>query len=186
MRYLLTPRLKIITGVYELQKPYFNLDASDVDRELGVQRAKGYELSVSGQHLDNFDINVGVLVDDVAIVGPNLAAEGVGPVAVGQPRLQYSVNVNYALPWWSAASLDLSASHFGQAPAVVDNRVDVPAITFLNFGGRYEFKLFGRNSTLRVQIQNVSNSTWWTVAFTPGYYLTPGPRTVFAYLTTDI
>jgi iron complex outermembrane receptor protein len=186
LRYLLTPRLKIITGVYELQKPYFNLDASDVDRELGVQRAKGYELSVSGQHLDNFDINVGVLVDDVAIVGPNLAAEGVGPMAVGQPRLQYSVNVNYALPWWSAASLDLSASHFGQAPAVVDNRVDVPAITFLNFGGRYEFKIFGRNSTLRVQIQNVSNSTWWTVAFTPGYYLTPGPRTVFAYLTTDI
>jgi iron complex outermembrane recepter protein len=186
VRYLLTPQLKIITGVYQLQKPYFNLDTDNIDRELGVQRARGYELSVSGQHLANFDVDVGVLYDKVAIVGPDLAAEGVGPVALGQPRLQYSANVNYGIPWLPAASLDLSAAHFGQAPAVVDNRVYVPAITFLNIGGRYEFKLFGRNSTLRVQVANVAGSTWWTVAFTPGYYLTPGPRTVFAYLTTDI
>jgi iron complex outermembrane recepter protein len=40
-RYLVTPRLKVIAGVYELQKPYFNLDTNGVDRELGVQRAKG-------------------------------------------------------------------------------------------------------------------------------------------------
>jgi iron complex outermembrane recepter protein len=186
LRYLVTPQLKVITGVYELQKPYFNLDTNNIDRELGVQRAKGYELSVSGQHLGNFDVNVGVLVDKVAIVGQDLAAEGVGPVAVGQPRLQYSANVNYTIPWWSAASLDLSAVHFGQAPGTVDNRVYVPAITVLSLGGRYEFRIFGRNSTLRVQVQNVADSSWWTVAFTPGYYLTPGPRTVFAYLTTDI
>jgi hypothetical protein len=46
--------------------------------------------------------------------------------------------------------------------------------------------MFGRNSSLRVQIQNAPSSSWWTVANTPGYFLTPGPRTVFAYLTTDI
>jgi iron complex outermembrane recepter protein len=186
LRYLVTSRLKVITGVYELQKPYFNLDTSDIDRELGVQRAKGYELSVSGQHLANFDVDVGILYDKVSIIGPDLAAEGVGPVALGQPRLTYSANVNYAIPWWSAASLDLSATHFGAAPATVDNRVYVPAITILNLGGRYEFKMFGRNSSLRVQIQNAPSSSWWTVANTPGYFLTPGPRTVFAYLTTDI
>ncbi|MFZ1869020.1 MAG: hypothetical protein WAU49_11095 [Steroidobacteraceae bacterium] len=37
-----------------------------------------------------------------------------------------------------------------------------------------------------MQIQNVLDSSWWTVANTPGYILTPGPRTIFAYLTTDI
>jgi iron complex outermembrane receptor protein len=186
LRYLVTSRLKVITGVYELQKPYFDLDTSDIDRELGVQRAKGYELSVSGQHLANFDVDAGILYDKVSIIGPDLAAEGVGPVALGQPRLTYSASVNYAIPWWSAASLDLSATHFGAAPATVDNRVYVPAITILNLGGRYEFKVFGRNSSLRVQIQNAPSSSWWTVANTPGYFLTPGPRTVFAYLTTDI
>jgi iron complex outermembrane recepter protein len=185
LRYLLTPRLKLITGVYELQKPYFNFDTSNVDRELGVQRARGYELSLSGQQLANFDVNLGLLVNKVAIIGPDLAAEGVGPVALGQPRLQYSASIDYTIPWWSVGSLDLSVNHFGQAPGSVDNRIYVPAITVLNFGGRYRFKMFGRNSTLRLQIQNVSDSVWWTAAYTPGYFLT-ARRSIFAYLTTDI
>ena len=185
VRFLVTSNVKLVTGVYELQKPYFNFDTYGVDRQLGVQRAKGYELSLSGQPLTNLDINIGVLVDKVAIVGPDLAAEGVGPVAVGQPRLQYSASANYTIPWWSAASLDVSAQHFGVAPATVDNRIYVPAITFLSVGGRYEFRMFGKNSTLRVQLQNVPNYTVWTVAFTPGYFMT-ARRTMFAYLTTDI
>src|SRR5262249_14687539 len=52
LRYMVTPQLKIITGVYELQKPYFNLDMSGIDRELGVQRARGFELSISGQQIE--------------------------------------------------------------------------------------------------------------------------------------
>lgn len=186
LRYLVTPHLKVITDVYELQKPYFNLDANNVDRELGVQRAKGVELSISGQPLSHLDIDAGILVDQVGILGADLAAQGVGPIAIGQPRLQYTANVNYTIPGWSAASLDLAAVHFGRAPATVDNRVYVPTVTELSLGGRYEFTVLGKNSTLRVQVQNVSDSSWWTVAFTPGEFLFPGPRTIFAYVTTDL
>ncbi|HEY7889742.1 MAG TPA: hypothetical protein VIC29_16085 [Steroidobacteraceae bacterium] len=186
VRYLVTPRLKLIAGVYELQKPYFNLDANSVDRQLGVQRAKGAELSISGQRIDHFDINVGILVDKISIIGTDLAAAGVGPVALGQPRLTYSANIDYTIPWWSAVTLDLAATHFGKAPATVDNGLYAPAVTWLNVGGRYEFTVLGKNSTLRVQIQNASDSYWWTIANTPGDFLFPGRRTVFAYLTTDL
>jgi len=48
-----TPRLKIITGLFELQKPYFNLDTNNADRDLGVQRAKGFELSIAAELLEN-------------------------------------------------------------------------------------------------------------------------------------
>lgn len=186
LRYLVTSRLKLIADVYELQKPYFNLDAHNVDRDLGVQRAKGVELSISGRPIGNLEVNAGILADKVGIVGAELATEGVGPVAIGQPRLQYTVNLNYTIPWWSVASLDLAAARFGHAPATVDNGVYVPAATELSLGGRYEFKAFGRNSTLRVQVQNVLDSVWWTTALTPGDFLFPGPRTVFAYVTTDL
>jgi len=186
VRYLVTPRFKVITGVYELQKPYFNLDTNGTDRDLGVQRARGFELSISGQQIAHFDINAGILAAKVAIVGSDLAAEGVGPIAIGQPRLQYVANVNYTLPWWPVLSLDLGAVHFGSQPASVDNRIYTPAVTQLNIGGRYKFSLFGRNSTLRVQIQNAPNSYWWTNVFTPGDFEWPGPRTVFAYVTTDL
>ncbi len=185
-RYLVTPRLRIITGVYELQKPYFDLDASGIDRELGVQRAKGAELSISGQQIDHFDINIGVLVNKISIIGTNLAAQGVGPVAVGQPRLWYNANIDYTIPWWPALTLDFAANHFGAAPATVDNRLYAPAATQLSLGGRYAFSVLGKNSSLRVQVQNLANSEWWTTANTPGDYLFPGKRTVFAYLTTDL
>jgi iron complex outermembrane receptor protein len=186
MRYLLTPQLKVIAGVYELQKPYFNPDANGVDRELGVQQARGIELSISGQQIAHLDINVGILAAKVSIVGPDLPAEGVGPIAVGQPRLQYVANVNYTVPWWPVLSLDLAAIHFGTQPASVDNGVYTPAVSQLNLGGRYKFTILGKNSTLRVQFQNAAGSYWWTNFYTPGYFQWPGPRTVFGYLTTDL
>lgn len=185
-RYLVTPRLKVVAGVYELQKPYFDLDTNGVDRQLGVQRGKGAELSISGQRIDHFDINVGILVDKVSIIGPDLGAEGVGPVAVGQPRLWYTANIDYTIPWWPVATLDFTATHFGKAPATVDNGLYAPAATVLSLGGRYAFTVLGKHSSLRVQIQNVSDSDWWTTGTTPGDYLFPGTRTVFAYITTDL
>ena len=186
LRYLVTPHFKIITGVYELQKPYFNLDTSGIDRELGVQRAKGLELSISGQQIAHFDINAGVLAAKVNVIGPDLAAQGVGPIAVGQPRLQYVANINYTFPWCPVASLDLGAIHFGAAPASVDNGIYSPAVTQLNLGGRYKFTVLGKDNTLRLQVQNATNSYWWTNIYTPGFFQWPAPRTVFAYLTTDL
>ena len=186
LRYLVTPQLKVIAGVYELQKPYFNLDASGVDRELGVQRARGLELSISGQQIAHFDINVGVLAAKVSVVGPDLTAQGVGAIAVGQPRLQYTANLNYTVPWWPVLSLDLGAVNYGREPATVDNGLHTPAVTWLNLGGRYKFTAFGKNSTLRVQVQNAPNSYWWSNVYTPGLFQWPSPRTVFAYLTTDL
>jgi iron complex outermembrane receptor protein len=186
VRYAVTPKLKIVAGVFELQKPYFNLDTNNVDRELGVQQARGIELSVAGEVTEDFHVNVGVLDGRVGITGPDLAAEGVGSVAVGQPRLMYVANANYSLPWWEAASLDVSATHFGTAPESVDDGVFTPAATFMSVGGRYKFTTFGENSTLRLQVQNVLQSKIWSSVYTPGFFQWPGPRTVFAYITTDL
>jgi hypothetical protein len=131
-------------------------------------------------------INAGVLAAKVSIIGSSLAAEGVGPIAIGQPRLQYTANVNYTIPWWPVASLDFGAVHFGSEPATVDDHLYTPAVTQLNLGGRYAFTIFGANSTLRVQIQNLTGSFWWTNAYTPGLFQWPAPRTLFAYITTDL
>jgi hypothetical protein len=115
-----------------------------------------------------------------------LAAENVGSVAVGQPLLTYVANADYVLPWWPAASLDVSATHFGAAPASIDNGVYAPAVTRVNLGGRYQFTAFGKKSSFRLQIQNILAAKEWTTQYTPGFFQWPQPRTVFAYLTTDL
>ena len=186
IRYVVTPKFKIIAGVFELQKPYFNLDTDNVDRELGVQRAKGVELSIAGELAKYLHVNIGVLDGKVSIIGSNLAAEKVGFVAVGQPLLTYVANINYDLPWLPAASMDVSATHFGTAPASIDNGVYSPAVTLVNLGGRYQFTAFGKKSSLRLQIQNLLATKKWTTQYTPGFFQWPPPRTVFAYITTDL
>jgi iron complex outermembrane receptor protein len=186
LRYALTPQFKIIAGVFELQKPYFNLDSNNVDRELGEQKAKGLELSIAGEPFPNFHLNVGILADRVGITGPDLAAEGVGPIAVGQPHFMYVMSANYSLPWWPALSLDISATHFGDQPESVDNSIYTQATTQVNVGGRYKFAAFGTSNSLRVQVQNLQNGKGWTNVYTPGFFEFPGPRTVFVYLTTDV
>jgi iron complex outermembrane recepter protein len=131
-------------------------------------------------------LNIGVLDGKVSILGPNLVAEKVGFVAVGQPLLTYVAHVNYVLPWLPASSLDVSATHFGTAPASIDNGVYAPEVTKVNLGGRYQFTAFGKQSSLRLQIQNILATKKWTTQYTPGFFQWPQPRTVFAYITTDL
>jgi len=184
VRYVLTSRVKLIAGVFEIEKPYFNLDTSNVDRVLGLQRATGFEGSVSGEVVRNLDVTAAVLVGEVKVIGPNLNAEGVGSMAFGQPRVTASVNASYKLPQRPAISVDIAAFHFGRAPASLDNVAQNPSQTVLALGGRYRFTILGAPATLRVQVQNLTNSYFWNLGYSPGFSQFPS-RGVFGYLTAD-
>ena len=184
VRYLLTPQVKLIAGVFEIEKPYFNIDKSNVDRALGLQRATGLEMSVSGEVLKNLNVAAGVLLGEVKIVGPNLSAEGVGSIAFGQPRVYSVINADYKFPRWRALSADIAIFHFGTAPASVDDVTQNPAQTVLLVGGRYRFTILGAPATLRVQVQNLTNFYFWNMGYSPGFSQFP-PRAFFGYLTAD-
>jgi iron complex outermembrane recepter protein len=185
LRYLITPKLKLIAGAFEIEKPYFNFDTSNVDRQLGIQRARGVELSLSGEIFPNLNVAVGALLGEVKIIGSNLAAEGVGTTAFGQPHTQGTINANYKFPWLPALSVDITFQEFGTAPASVDDVAQNHTATVLAVGGRYRFKLWGAPTTLRVQVQNASDFYIWNYGYSPGFSQWP-PRSYFAYLTADI
>jgi iron complex outermembrane recepter protein len=185
VRYPITSKLSLIAGLFELNRPYFNFDTDNVDRQLGVQRASGLELSLAGEIVTGLSINAGALIGHVAVIGPDLAALGVGSAAVGQPSNQEQINLDYALPKLSGLSVDLAGGHFSAAPATVDDGVSIPQVFFISFGERYKFKLLGAPAMLRVQLQNMSNAYIWNIGYSPGF-LQFSPRTVFAYLTVDL
>jgi iron complex outermembrane recepter protein len=185
LRFTLTPKLKLIAGVFEIQKPYFNFDTNNVDRQLGLQQARGVELSLSGELAPQLQVSAGLLAGRVAIVGPNLQAEGVGPIAFGQPRLTFVINTDYRLPQLPSVSMDLTVYHFGAAPSSVDNVVYADPVTQYTLGGRYRFTMFGKPATLRLQVQNLTNLYVWNIGSSPGY-IQFSPRSVFGYLTADL
>jgi iron complex outermembrane receptor protein len=185
LRYAITPNVKLIAGVFEIEKPYFNLDLTNVDRQLASQHASGVELSLSGEIVPNLHVTAGALLGQVRIVGPNLAAEGIGPVAFGQPYSQGILNASYTIPQMPNLSFDITFSYYGESPGSLDDVARNPPWYLYNIGARYKFESFGNSTSLRVQIQNLSNFNEWNYYYTPGFSQS-SPRTVFAYLTKDI
>ena len=185
LRYLLTPKLKVIAGVFEINKPYFNIDSHNVDRDLGVQRARGFEFSLSGEVLPRLNVTAGALLGQVLIEGPNLAALGVGRDAFGQAHNQGVINADYGFARWSGASVDVTFFHAGATPSSINDAIYAPLANLLSFGGRYRFAIHGAPATLRVQVQNVTNTYVWVTGYNPGYYLM-APRSFFAYVTVDV
>jgi iron complex outermembrane recepter protein len=183
IRYLLTPKVKLIAGVFEIEKPYFNLDSSNVDRELGSQRATGLELSASGEVIKNFNIAAALLWGEVKTIGTNLQAEGVGPVPLNQARFTGTINASYKFP--SAVSADVTIFHFGPYPASIDDKAQAPGGTLLALGGRYRFKILGAPATLRVQAQNLTNTYFWNLSYSAPLFTQYQPRAFFGYLTAD-
>jgi iron complex outermembrane receptor protein len=185
LRYLLTPSIKLVGGIFEIQKPYFNFDTASVDRLLGIQRDRGFELSLSGEVASNLHVTAGLLLGDVEIRGQDLAAQGVGPAALGQARVQSAINANYKSLKWPAFSADIAFTFVGAAPATLDDRVYNHAQKLVNIGGRYKFSLADHPATLRVQVQNSTNDYFWNLGTSPGFSQVQ-PRSLFAYLTVDL
>lgn len=185
IRYLLTPKVKLIAGIFEIEKPYFNLDSSNVDRALGLQRATGLELSASGEVLRNLSVAAAVLYGEVKIIGPNLQPEGVGSIALNQARFTSTINASYRVPSLPALSADLAILHFGPYPASIDDMAQAPGGTLVALGCRYRFIVLGAPATLRVQIQNLTNIYFWNLSFNAPQFTQYQPRAVFGYLTAD-
>lgn len=185
IRYLLTPRVKLIAGIFEIEKPYFNIDSRNVDREVGLQRAAGLEGSLSGEVLKNLNVTAAVLWGAVKILGPNLQSEGIGSFALNQPRVVAAVNAEYTLPPLPAISADISASHFGWYSGSVDGAVQGPPKTVVSVGGRYKFKVLGAPTTLRLQVQNLTNTYFWNIQYDSPAFSQFQPRAFFGYLTAD-
>jgi iron complex outermembrane receptor protein len=185
VRYPITSRLMLITGIFEIHKPYFNFGADNVDRQLGIQRASGLELSVSGQAATGLTVNAGAVLAAVEVTGPHLFSEGIGSAAVGQTRDQLRVDFDYAYPQWHALSLDLTLVHWGRAPATVNNQLYASPFTTLRIGGRYRFELMESSAMLRLQVQNLTNIQVWNIDYSPGFYQF-APRALVAYVTVAL
>jgi iron complex outermembrane receptor protein len=185
-RYRLASNVRVIAGLFDINKPYFNLDTSNVDRNLGGQHARGLEISISGEPIENLHLNAGALIDRLEVVGRNLSAAGIGSTPVGIPRGFVEFSADYSFRRWPATGLDASVRHWGPNAATVNDAVVLPSTTMVNVGARYKFTLLQAAATLRVMANGITSTPYWYVySTTPGYYMYYG-RSLFSYLTVDL
>lgn len=177
--------LTLIGGVFDVRKPYFNVDSAGLFRRLGEVRHRGVEISVAGQLARGLSLVAGTVVLDARVSGPAVESGIAGKRPVGVAPVRAQANIDYALPSLRGVSVDASITAFGRRIASLDNRLKVPATATVNIGGRYRFQLGRVPATLRIVTYNLFDTFGWVVAGS-GSFTTNGPRRVGAYLALDL
>jgi len=184
VRFTLNDRIKLVGGVFDLRKPYYNLDAADRFTLLGDVVSRGVEFSVSGAVTPRLSVVAGGVLLRPRVTGQGVALGRVGRRPVGLSPRSLDLNVDWRPEPLPGFSFDVSASNIGHTPSVVDNAVSIPSRTLVDLGTRYAFKLGGRDATVRAQVSNVGNVYGYDLRGAGAYDLIAG-RIFSGYLTID-
>ena len=174
LRYSITPAVQLVAGVFEIKKPYFERDPTNLYTRLGTLRHRGIELSLAGQVLDGMTVVAGTVLLQARVSGSLVDQGAIGNVPIGaKPRIS-RLDVEYGPKEWNGISVDARVENIKKGFADAANTLKVPSHTTLNLGARYRFKAYDVPATLRLRVQNVTNTYAWD--------LQGGNNLFFAYI----
>jgi iron complex outermembrane receptor protein len=192
IRYAILPRLSLVAGVFDVRKPYFNLDSDRVYRELGTVRHRGLELSLAGQPLEGLSVVAGAVLLDAEVSGEAVDLGIIGSKPVGTTGRTIRANLDYRLPFFKPLSMDLGISHQAGKVASAREYIELGGrqlmtepVTSFDIGARYRFKAGGAPTTLRAMITNVLDDYGWNVSSNSGFRFTDTRRFLLS-LAADI
>ena len=180
----LNPKLKLIGGVFDVRKPYFNLNAENEYLQLGNIRNQGAEFSLAGELSPQLNLVAGAVLSRPRVVGEDVSEGRVGKKPVGLPTRRLELNLDWHPNWIEGLSFDLSTSYSGAVVATVNNRVSIPARTFVNTGVRYVTKVNGYATTLQLSVNNLFDTKGFDLRGAGAYDIIAG-RLASAYLGVD-
>lgn len=170
LRYALTPDLSLVAGVFQVTKPYFNLDPARRYRQLGTVRNRGIELSLAGKIRPGLSLVAGTVLLDPRISGEAVATGLIGDRPVGQVRRRSILNLDWRQnSGRGPLSFDLALESLSARMGNASNTLEAPGYTTLTVGARYRFDLFGKTALLRPQVQNLLNEYGWQVSPSGGF-----------------
>ncbi len=184
LRFALTDEVKLVAGVFDVRKPYFNLDAARRYGALGDVINQGIEMSVAGPVTSRLSVVAGAVLLRPRVRGSGLTITGVGPRPVGAISRRIELNADWRPQWISGLSLDISASHRSPETATVSNLTTIPARTLVDIGGRYQFTVAKQSATLRLQVENLTDLQGFESRGAGVYDFIAGRR-FGGYLTVD-
>ncbi|MES2452005.1 MAG: TonB-dependent receptor [Pseudomonadota bacterium] len=174
VRWAITGKLKLIVGVFDLRKPYFQLDAANRYSLLGQIDNKGIEVSLSGAATPRLDIVAGAVVSDPRVSGDAVRLGFVGSTPVDKPGKRFEANANWRPPGLDSLTFELGVTYVGRRAATTDDAVYLPSRTLVDLGARYAFKLAGSSAQLRLAITNIGNVYGFDLYGAGNYDTTPG------------
>lgn len=158
VRYQITPELQFVAGAFQIDKPYYGLDAKLLFRELGDIRHRGMELSLAGTLNENLTIVAGAVFLRPRITDTTGAAGATQLTAVGPiPRL-VRVNVQYRPDAVPGLALDAKVESVSSRYLDVNNTRRLSGAITFDAGVRYNTTLADVPVRFRLQGRNLTNT----------------------------
>lgn len=184
-RYTLMRGVNLVGGVFEVKKPFFELDPTGFFRELGNVRHRGIEVSLSGSPLPGLTVVTGLVGLQARLSGLLVDNGTLGPIPPETIPLTGIFNVQYGPESWNGFSLDARMTYNGPYTGDVQNTFKSEAVTLIDVGARYRFSLAGQPAALRFQVQNLFDVWKWQVQGTQLQVRPTNRRKVTMQLTVD-
>lgn len=149
----------------------------------GIQQHRGIEFSMYGEPVNGVRLIGGVSYIDARLEDTNGGTQN-GNRPIGVPAWTVNANVEYDVPYTHGVTLMGRALWTSTQFLDQANTLQVPSWTRFDIGARYETKVYGHDTSLKVMVTNLANRSYWSSAL--GGYLTQAePRTAWFSLTTD-
>ncbi|MBB6228868.1 iron complex outermembrane receptor protein [Polymorphobacter multimanifer] len=185
LRLAITDDVKLVAGVFDVRKPYFNLGANGRFDALGNVINQGIEASIAGPVTKRLSIVAGAVLLRPRVTGEGVALGRVGPRPVGAISRRLELNADWRPALLDGLSFDVSASHRSTETATVSNGTVIPRRTLIDLGARYRFELAGQAATLRLQVENLTDLQGFELRGAGAFDMIAGRR-IGGYLTVDL
>jgi iron complex outermembrane recepter protein len=161
-----------VLGVFEIEKPYFNLDSARQFGRLGSVQHRGIEFSAAGKLTTNLAFVLGNLFIDRRVFNSDARAD---TMPIGSFRHQSFLNLNYVVPDLRELSLTSALESTGRRVTNTVNTQFVPGRITANMGARYRFMLGDKQALVRLRVDNIFNKFSWDVT-SSGAFVVNSPR----------
>lgn len=176
VRWNLAKDMRLVAGLFDVRRPYFELDSENLFRVLGEVRHRGAEISFTATPLAGLNLVAGAVVMEPRVTGEAVETGRLGERPLGRVGTTLDLRADYRPPVFPALSVDLGLSYTGRRAARVDNALFIPERAILDLGMRYRFRLGRTPTVLRAQIANLTNVFGWNVTGGGGFQYLPMRR----------
>lgn len=148
-------------ALFRITRPYAYTTANNVYQSAGEQRNVGVEWTIDGNLTRDLSLFGGVTWLDPLLYDTG-SAQTDGKMIVGLPRFAASLLAQYRIRAVPGLSASAGVRYVGARASDDANTTSVASYTTLDLGASYVTSLFGRITTVRFTVDNVTNRHYWT------------------------
>ena len=163
---------------FDIRRELTTIDPGNILTLQGQARYKGFEFAASGEINRNWALVASATVMDPKIIKDTVVAN-TGKAPGNAAKTTYSLFSEYKLDSVPGLAVNAGWYYTGARPLNNSNSVKLPAYATVSLGARYKTKLLGNNSTLQVNIDNLTDKNYFSAGDVTGTLVSVGlPRTV--------